>query len=120
MSLEMATRSTYGFTAQDPILCDEFAGLFIGSLRCPNGHRLRGTRFGSTDGKCSDPSSHRDMRQLLAIHFPPGPADDEAIVDRYDLTCDVGEYSCSLYFDTYHPDLPPQPAPEGLSKVAES
>ena len=60
------------------------------------------------------------MRRLMAIHFPPGPADDEAIVDCYDLTCDGGEYSCSLYVDIYHPDLPPQPAPAGLSRVAEA
>jgi hypothetical protein len=113
-------RPSYGFTADDPILCNEFAGSFIGSLRCPAGHHLRGRRLGSMDGKCSDLSTHVEpMRDLMAARFPEfaGPK-DKCIVDRYDLQCDGGEYSCSLFFDIYHPDLPPQPAPAGLSKVA--
>jgi hypothetical protein len=98
-----AVRPTYGFTPDDPILGDEFSGMFIRSLRCPNGHHLRGHRVGSVEGKCTDRSTHREpMRDLMAARFPGWPPSPD-VIDRYDLTCDGGEYSCSLYFDIYHP-----------------
>jgi hypothetical protein len=117
---DRAVRPTYGFTPDDPILGDEFSGLFIRSLRCPNGHHLRGRRAGSVHGKCTDESTHREpMRDLMAERFPDWPPSPD-VIDRYDLTCDGGEFSCSLYFDIYHPDLPPQPPPHGLSKAGNA
>jgi hypothetical protein len=105
-------RATYGFTAEDPILCHEPLGemQFLISLRCPNGHRLRGSRAGSLSGKCTAPASHTPR-------FPGSDPAESCVVDRYDSVCDGGEYKCTLYFDMYHPGLPPQPAPRGLTRV---
>jgi hypothetical protein len=105
-------RESYGFTPTDPILCHEPLGEleFLTSLRCPAGHRLRGRRVGSLAGKCTAPGSHKSL-------FPGDDPAQQCVVDRYESVCDGGEYSCTLYFDMYHPDLPYQPAPRGLSRV---
>ena len=106
-------RETFGVTPADPVLCNQPSGehAYIGSLRCPQGHRLRGPRIGSMQGKCSDPRHHASLF--------PAPDEDPAercLVDRYDLRCDGGEFSCTLYFDMYHPGAPPQPAPRGMTR----
>jgi hypothetical protein len=107
-------RETFGVTPDDPVLCNQPAGerAYIASLRCPNGHRLGGPRRGSGAGKCTDPNHH------LALFLTPGanPADG-CIVDRYELRCEGGEFSCTLYFDMYHPSPPAQPAPRGMTRV---
>lgn len=105
-------RASYGFSADDPILCHQPLGEmeFLNSLRCPSGHRLRGQRVGSMSGKCTAAAGH-------APRFPDSDPAESCIVDRYDSVCDGGEYKCTLYFDMYHPNLPPQPAPRGLSRI---
>ena len=105
-------RETFGVTAHDPVLCDLPAGeqLYIVTLRCPQGHRLSGPRLGSMSGKCTDPKHHQSL-------FPSENPAEECIVDCYDLVCEEGEYSCKLYFDMYHPNPPPQPAPRGMTRV---
>ncbi|MBM3983245.1 MAG: hypothetical protein FJ304_23830 [Planctomycetes bacterium] len=107
-------RETYGVSADDPILCDQLVGerLYIATLRCPHGHRLGDPRRGSMAGKCTDPRHH-------AALFPSADADpaEACIVDAYELTCEGGEFPCTLYFDMYHPNPPPQPAPRGLSRA---
>jgi hypothetical protein len=107
-----AVRDTYGFRAEDPIMVDQPLGelQFIGTLRCPSGHRMRGHRAGSLGGKCPDASSHRSQF--------PASGRGECTVDRYELRCDGSEHSCTLYFDMYHPNMPPQPAPKGLTRTA--
>ena len=104
-------RLTYGFKRDDPVLCFMANGemQYISSLRCPSGHRLLGSRNGSQHGKCTDPKTHRSSSEK-------DPA-QTCLVDRYDLQCEGGEYSCTLYFDMYHPHGARQPAPAGLSRV---
>jgi hypothetical protein len=63
-------------------------------------------------GKCTDPKHHATPIQMPGLD----PA-RECIVDCYDLICEGGEYACVLYFDMYHPNPPPQPAPRGLTKA---
>jgi hypothetical protein len=107
-------RETFGVTPEDPVLCDQPAGehAYLASLRCPQGHRLRGPRLGSGAGRCTDPRHH------VALFSTPGANPAEGcIVDRYEVRCDGGEFSCTLYFDMYHPAPPPQPAPRGLMRV---
>jgi hypothetical protein len=113
-AVDESVSATFGVTASDPILCDQPSGerAYIGSLRCPQGHRLRGSRRGSMQGKCSDPAHHVAMMILSGAN----PA-ESCIVDCYDLVCEGGEYSCALYFDMYHPKAPPQPAPRGMTRV---
>jgi hypothetical protein len=109
-----SARETFGVSPDDPVLCNQPIGeqTYIASLRCPNGHRLHGPRCGSGAGRCTDPRHH------VALFATPGanPADG-CIVDRYDLRCEGGEFSCTLYFDMYHPTPPPQPAPRGMTRV---
>jgi hypothetical protein len=107
-------RETFGVTPTDPILCDQPAGerAYILSLRCPAGHRLGGPRRGSMSGKCPHAAGHVELLVLPGMN----PA-EQCIVDCYDLRCEGGEYTCALYFDMYHPDPPPQPAPRGLTRV---
>jgi hypothetical protein len=109
-----SVRETFGVTPHDPILCDQPAGerLYIATLRCPSGHGFGGPRRGSMSGRCTDPQHHVAMISLPGLD----PA-QECIVDCYDLRCEGGEYSCTLYFDMYHPDAPPQPAPRGLTRA---
>jgi hypothetical protein len=105
------TRSTYGFTAEDPILCHQPVGemQILNALRCPQGHRLRGDRQGSNRGKCTSPATHQT---------PFGDdASESCIVDVYDVKCDGGEYTSVLFFDMYHPSSPPQPTPQGLQRA---
>jgi hypothetical protein len=107
-------RATYGVSPTDPILCDQPSGerAYIATLRCPSGHRLGGPRRGSMQGKCPDPRHH-----VFLIALPGVTVADVCHVDCYDLRCEGGEYSCSLYFDLYHPGAPPQPAPRGLTRM---
>jgi hypothetical protein len=100
----------FGYTAQTPILCHEPVGerIYLHGLRCPNGHPFSANRLGSMSGICPNPRSHRDL--LPEFSSLPG-----CIVDKYELECQEGEHTCKLFFDMYHPDAPPQPAPRGLS-----
>jgi len=109
---EAVHSGTYGFAPDHPILCDSPPGEreFIAGLRCPSGHLLRGPRVGSFDGKCPHPADHEGF-------LPDERPGEHCLVDRYDVTCENGEYSCSLYFDMYHPQAPEQPAPEGLTRA---
>jgi hypothetical protein len=109
-----SVRETYGVTPSDPILCDQPSGerLYIATLRCPSGHRLGGPRRGSMQGKCPDPRHH-----VFPIVLPGITAEEVCHVDCYDLRCEGGEYSCALYFDMYHPEAPPQPAPRGMTRA---
>jgi hypothetical protein len=111
---DVPARDTYGVASHDPVLCHQPSGerLYIASLRCPHGHRLNGPRLGSMAGKCGHPASHVPLVSLPGIN----PA-EECLVDCYNLICEGGEFSCTLYFDMYHPDAPPQPAPRGLTRV---
>jgi hypothetical protein len=106
------SRETFGVTPTDPILCNQPVGerAYILSLRCPAGHRLGGPRRGSMAGKCPHPHGHVDL-------LPGTNPAEQCIVDCYDLRCEGGEYACVLYFDMYHPNPPPQPAPHGLTRV---
>lgn len=108
-----SVRATFGIKPDDPILCDQPVGerAYIMRLRCSQGHRLAGPRRGSMPGKCTDPKHHRLMIDLPGVP----PPDEQCIVDCYDLVCEGGECSCSMYFDMYHPDAPPQPAPQGFT-----
>jgi hypothetical protein len=112
--IDESVRETFGVTPNDPILCDQPVGerLYIASLRCPRGHRLSGPRRGSMAGKCPDPKHHAASFGLTGDD--PTKA---CIVDCYDLVCEGGEYSCSLYFDMYHSSPPAQPAPRGLART---
>ena len=117
---EEEVRATYGFSPDDPILCNFIEGerQFIASLRCPNGHRLKGPRRGSAFGTCTKPESHTGLDTLLR-HYPADAARGEQtyMVDIYELACEAGEYRCTLYFDMYHPNISRQPPPRGLTRV---
>ena len=98
-----------GYSPEDPLMCSGPAAEreIIESLRCPNGHRLRFRRLGSTLGRCPEPSGHRSI------------GDDDCIVDKFFMECTGGEHTCSLYFDMYHPSAPWPETPEGLKSARE-
>ena len=102
----------YGFSADEPILCNGPQGEheYIASLRCPAGHPLEGRRLGSFRGKCTDPARH-------VTHFEHEKPGESCLVDNYAVTCTGGEFSCHLFFDMYHPKTGTKPPPSGLTRV---
>ncbi|MEE8424388.1 MAG: hypothetical protein V3S11_01090 [Elusimicrobiota bacterium] len=96
-----------GCSAENPLLArspsDERE--ILDKLRCPNGHRFDFRRLGSVGGRCPEPASHRSVM-----------GDRVCIVDKYQLNCQNGEFSCELFFDMYHPERSEPAPPKGLRK----
>jgi hypothetical protein len=109
---ERSQSETYGFSADDPILCNGPWGEqeYLAALRCPGGHPLEGQRRGSVRGKCTDPVRH-------VTHFEHEKPAEFCLVDDYAVACSGGEFSCHLYFDMYHPKTATRSPPNGLTRV---